>query len=187
MIEEMPFPSRASLPCEKDARTASLARNSTGRTPGRISPALMPGPSARVSSPSRLNGAHTRHRLLFHLVWIPKYRKKVLLGEVATRLRGLIEGTARENGWPLIELNIQSDHVHALLQLDPATSVSRAMQSLKGSSSIRLRREFPEIRRAIWGKSLWADGFYATTVGATQEEVVRRYIREQPERDQSQP
>jgi putative transposase len=145
----------------------------------------MPGPDGREAVPQRLRGAHTRHRLLYHLVWIPKYRKKILAGGVAARLRGLIERTARQNAWPLIELNIQSDHVHALLQLDPSTSVSRAMQLLKGSSSIRLREEFPVVRRAIWGKSLWADGYYAATVGTTQEAVIRRYIREQPEKDQS--
>lgn len=119
-------------------------------------------------------GAHTKHRLQYHLVWVPKYRKRVLLGKVASRLRGLLYEAARVNGWHLSELSVQRDHVHVLLQIGPEMSVSRVMQFLKGGTSVRLRKEFPELKEFLWGDSFWADGYFAETVGTTQEEKIRK-------------
>ncbi len=124
-------------------------------------------------------GAHTRHRLLYHLVWIPKYRKRILIGKVAVRLRGLLYEAADVNRWWIHEVNIQRDHVHAMIQLPPNVSVSEAMQMLKGGSSRTLRREFPELEEFLWGDSFWADGYFAESVGTVKEESMRRYIREQ--------
>ena len=132
------------------------------------------------------SGAHTRHRLLYHVVWIPKYRKRVLLGKVAVRVKELLWEAAQVNRWWIHEVNVQRDHVHALVQVDPATSVARAMQIVKGGTSYRLRREFPELEEWLWGDSFWADGYFAESVGVVHEEAVRRYIREQ-QRAQSMP
>ena len=128
-------------------------------------------------------GAHTKHRLQYHLVWIPKYRKRVLLGKVAVRLKKLLYEAASVNRWYVHELSIQRDHVHLLIQIEPEMSVARAVQLLKGGTSFKLRKEFPELEEFLWGDSLWADGYFAESVGSTQEETVRRYIREQREHD----
>ena len=128
-------------------------------------------------------GAHTKHRLQYHLVWIPKYRKRVLLGKVAVRLKKLLYEAASVNRWYVHELSIQRDHVHLLIQIEPEMSVARAVQLLKGGTSFKLRKEFPELEEFLWGDSLWADGYFAESVGSTQEETVRRYIQEQREHD----
>jgi putative transposase len=132
-------------------------------------------------------GAHTKHRLQYHLVFIPKYRKRVLIGKVAIRTRALFYEAAQVNQWWIHELNIQRDHAHVLIQLEPDVSVAKAVQYLKGGSSFKLRQEFPELEEFLWGDSFWADGYFAESVGIAQEEMIRKYIREQTEQDQSVP
>lgn len=90
-------------------------------------------------------GANTKHRLLYHLVWIPKYRKRVLLGKVVVRMDELFREAAHVNRWVIRELNIQRDHVHMLIQVEPRVSVAKVVQVLKGGTSIKIRREFPEL------------------------------------------
>ncbi|MDD5657276.1 MAG: IS200/IS605 family transposase [Elusimicrobia bacterium] len=124
-------------------------------------------------------GCHTKHRLQYHLVWVPKYRKRVLLGKVASRLKGLLCEAAKVNGWAISELSVQRDHAHMLLQIGPETSVSRVMQLIKGGTSVKLRKEFPELEEFLWGDNFWADGYFAETVGSTQEETIRKHIRDQ--------
>jgi len=119
------------------------------------------------------------------LVWVPKYRKRVLLGKVAARLKRLIYEAASVNRWHVHELSVQRDHVHVLIQLVPEVSVARAVQFLKGGTSFKLRKEFPELEEFLWGDSFWADGYFAESVGTTQEEMIRKYIRDQD--DQSMP
>jgi len=133
------------------------------------------------------SGGQTRHRLLYHLVWIPKYRKRVLIGKVAVRLKQLLYEAAEVNRWWIQELNVQQDHVHMLLQLPPRESVASAVQKLKGGTSFMIKREFPELEEWMWGGQFWADGYFAETVGVTQETAIRRYIREQAQHAQSRP
>ena len=125
------------------------------------------------------SGAHTKHRLKYHLVWIPKYRKRVLKEKLAARLRLLLEQACEINGWWIEELQIMTDHVHVLIQIKPDMSVSKVVQKLKGGTSKVIRKEFPELEEFLWGDSLWADGYFAETVGIAQEEMIKRYIREQ--------
>ncbi len=133
-------------------------------------------------------GKHTKHRLVYHLVWIPKYRRRVLLGKVAVRLKHLLYEAARVNRWSIRELSIQRDHVHMLLQIGPDIGVARAVQRLKGGTSFKLRKEFPELEEFLWGDSFWADGYFAESVGIAQEEMIRKYIREQhQDNDQGMP
>src|ERR1700710_1102925 len=89
-------------------------------------------------------GAHTTHRLRYHLVWIPKYRKRVLTGAVAARLDVLLRQAWAMNRWGREEMSIQADHVHLLVQARPSESVSGVVQRLKGGTSRILRMEFPE-------------------------------------------
>ena len=133
------------------------------------------------------SGAHTVHRLLLHLVWIPKYRKRVLSGPLAARLQELLEEACQVNAWQLHELNVQSDHVHLLVQVGPKQSVSKVVQRLKGGTSRQIRAEFPDLAEFLWGESLWADGYFAESVGKSDEATIRRYIREQRKPAQNKP
>ncbi len=124
-------------------------------------------------------GSHTTHRLKYHLVWIPKYRKRILRGELSRRLYDLLHQCADMNRWNIVELNVQPDHVHLLLQLPPKTSVSEAMRLMKGGTSRKLREEFPEFDEFNWGKSFWADGYFAETSGQITESRLKAYIQNQ--------
>lgn len=126
-----------------------------------------------------LVGAHTKHRLMYHIVWIPKYRKRVLQGEIAERIRELLTECALVNEWRMDELNIQLDHVHMLIQLKPNISVSKAVQLFKGKSSWVIRKEFPRLEEFFWGDSFWGDGFFAETVGQVSLEKIKEYIQNQ--------
>ena len=124
-------------------------------------------------------GAHTRHRLQLHLVWIPKYRKRVLQGKIAIRLKKLLYEACKINRWWIGELSIQADHVHVMIQIKACNSVAEVVQMLKGGTSRVIRKEFPELEEFLWGDSFWADGYFAETVGHVEEEVIKKYIREQ--------
>ncbi len=124
-------------------------------------------------------GAHTKHRLMYHIVWLPKYRKRILNGPLAKRVRELLEECAEVHGWNVDELNIQPDHVHMLAQLKPDISISKVVQLFKGKSSRVLRKEFPELAEFYWGNSFWSDGFFVETVGKVSVEKIKQYIKNQ--------
>ena len=121
-------------------------------------------------------GAHTKHRLMYHLVWIPKYRKRVLQGNIAKRIEELLYQCAEVNGWRIDELSIQPDHIHMLVQLKPNISLSKAVQLFKGGSSRIIRTEHPELEEFLWGDSFWADGYFAETAGQVNIEKIKTYI-----------
>jgi len=98
---------------------------------------------------------------------------------MAIRLKGLLYEACRMNSWWISELSIQEDHVHLIIQTTPKDSVAEVVQRLKGGTSRVIRKEYPELEEFLWGDSLWADGYFAETVGNVDEDVVRRYIREQ--------
>ena len=125
------------------------------------------------------HGSQTKHRLMYHLVWIQKYRKRVLKGKVAERIMELLHECADMNRWKIEELSIQVDHVHVLVHMRPEISVSRMVQLFKGTSSKKIREEFPELQEFLWGKSFWADGYFAETSGQINEARIREYIKNQ--------
>ncbi len=124
-------------------------------------------------------GAHTKHRNMYHLVWIPKYRKKVLSGKVKKRVEEIIRECCEVNDWEIQELNVQLDHVHLVLQIPPSISVSKVVNLLKGLSSKTVREELPEIKRLLWGKDFWSDGYFCESVGSCSEEIILDYVRNQ--------
>jgi putative transposase len=83
------------------------------------------------------------------------------------------------NKWWISELSIEEDHVHIIIQTKPSDSVAEVVQRPKGGTSRVIRKEYPELEEFLWGDSFWADGYFAETVGNVDEDVVRRYIREQ--------
>ncbi len=113
------------------------------------------------------------------LVWIPKYRKAVLVGEVATRVRDLLRQIAMEHELEIISGKVARDHVHMFVSYRPNQTVSQVMQWLKGISSRVMLQEFPSLRRKFWGKHFWARGYLAVSSGTITDEMIREYIDEQ--------
>ena len=126
-----------------------------------------------------ISGAHTKHRLRYHIVWIPKYRKRVLRGKIVVWLKRLLREASEVNRWVIEELSIQEDHVHLMIQANPKDSVADVVQVLKGGTSRILRKEFPDLEEFLWGDSFWADGYFAETVGKVDADVVKKYIKQQ--------
>ncbi|EKD99495.1 MAG: hypothetical protein ACD_22C00241G0001 [uncultured bacterium] len=125
------------------------------------------------------SGSHTKHRLLFHIVIRPKYRKRVLRYKLAHRTKELFKQCCQINDWIIHELEILPDHVHMLIQINPKDSVAYVMQLIKGGSSKVIREEFPELDEFLWGDSFWGDGYFAESVGKTTETAIRKYIQQQ--------
>ena len=124
-------------------------------------------------------GAHSRFDLKYHFVWIPKYRKPILSGEVGVRLRYLVREVCRTLEIEILEGSVSSDHVHVLLSCPPNLSPSKIMQAIKGKTSRKLLQEFKHLQKQYWGRHLWARGYFAATSGNVTDEVVREYIRQQ--------
>jgi len=126
-------------------------------------------------------GSSTKYRILVHLVWCPKYRRRVLIGKIVIRLKELFKEACEINDWSLEELGIEIDHVHMLIQISPKDAIAKVVQTLKGGSSRIIRLEFPKLKEFFWGDSLWEDGYFAESVGLKNEKVIREYIKTQRE------
>jgi putative transposase len=124
-------------------------------------------------------GAHTKSDLKVHLVWVPKYRKAVLVGEVAVRVRDLLRQIAAEHEVEIMSGKVARDHIQMLISYRPNQPVSQIMQWLKGISSRVLLQEFPHLRKKFWGQHVWARGYLAVSSGTITDEMIREYIDEQ--------
>jgi len=124
-------------------------------------------------------GAHTKSDLKVHLIWIPKYRKKVILGPVAVRARDILRQIALEHELDIITGKVASDHVHMFISYRPNQDISKIVQWLKGISSRILLSEFPHLKKQFWGRHLWARGYLAVSSGNITDEMIQQYIQEQ--------
>jgi putative transposase len=113
----------------------------------------------------------------YHVVWCPKYRRKVLVGEIAERLKELIQQKCSEINVDLIEMEVMPDHVHLLVEVDPQFGINQAVRSVKGFSSHALRSEFASLKSRL--PSLWTNSYFVSTVGGAPLEVIRKYIENQ--------
>jgi putative transposase len=123
--------------------------------------------------------SHTVYDLKYHLVWITKYRKPVLRGDIATRVRDLIREICKAKDVEIIKGHVSKDHVHILVSVPPHLSVSDLVQSLKGKSSRKLLMESKSLNRMFWGRHLWARGYFVASSGNVTDEVIIKYIEEQ--------
>jgi len=115
----------------------------------------------------------------YHIVWVPKYRFRVLEGELAQEVRACIRIFSEQSHCEIVELNIQKDHVHLIIMVPPKVSISDLMGRLKGRSAIRILKKHPSLRkRRYWGNHFWAPGYCVDTVGLDAE-MIRRYVRHQ--------
>lgn len=112
-------------------------------------------------------------------MWVPKYRKAALTGEVALRARDLIRQIAAEHELEIISGKVARDHIHVFLSYRPTQRVSQIMQWLKGTSSRMLLQEFSQLRKKFWGRHLWARGYLAVSSGTITDEMIKQYIDEQ--------
>jgi len=124
-------------------------------------------------------GAHTKSDLKVHLVWIPKYRKRVLVGPVAVRTRDILRQIALEHELEIISGKVASDHIHMFIGYRPTHNISKIMQWLKGISSRVLLSEFPHLKKQFWGRHVWARGYLAVSSGNITDEAIQKYIEEQ--------
>ena len=124
-------------------------------------------------------GSHSVYDIKYHVVWTTKYRKAVLRGEVAKRVRELVRQTCATMDIYILSGHVAKDHVHLLLSVPPKVSVSELMQRLKGRSSRIMLQEFNELRRQFWGQHLWARGYFAASSGNVTDEVIQQYIESQ--------
>ena len=105
-------------------------------------------------------GAHTQYDIQYHIVWITKYRKKIITRKIASRLKVLLMQGCSANGITIIKGNIQPDHVHLLISATPALSIAQIMQYLKGRSSKKIARRISRIKEAILGTTYVDDGIF---------------------------
>ena len=117
--------------------------------------------------------SHAVHDIKYHIIWVTKYRYKVLKGNVAYRLRELIRQGCEARSITILSGNVSVDHVHLLIQCTPSLAPSKIVQYLKGRSSRLLQDEFQELKKKYWGQHLWARGYFCATVGSVTEETIR--------------
>lgn len=124
---------------------------------------------------------HTDHSIVYscqyHVIFCPKYRRKVLVGEVPETLKALILEKQKEYGYTVIEMEVMPDHVHLLLDVDPRVGVNNAVAKIKGFTSRELRERFPWLKKRL--PTLWTRSRFISSVGAVTLETVQRYIEAQ--------
>jgi putative transposase len=120
--------------------------------------------------------AHSVYDLKYHLVWVTKYRKRVLRGSIAMRTRELSRQTCASLDVYIVSGHVSVDHIHLLVSVPPQIAVSQLVQRLKGRSSRRLQEAFGELRREYWGQHIWARGYFAVTTGNVTDEIIQQYI-----------
>ncbi|PYT98987.1 MAG: IS200/IS605 family transposase [Acidobacteria bacterium] len=113
----------------------------------------------------------------YHVVWCPKYRRKVLVDKVAKRLFNLIHKAALRYRAEVMALEIRPDHVHLLVEVDPQFGIHRLVKHIKGVTSHDLRKEFQSLRTRL--PSLWTNSYFVSTVGGAPLEVIKQYVDNQ--------
>jgi len=130
-------------------------------------------------------GSHTVFNIEYHFVWVTKYRYKVLVGDVALRVRELVRQTCESFEIQIISGAVSADHVHILISAPPTMAPSEIMRRIKGRSASKLFAEFPRLRKRFWGRHFWARGYFCVSVGQLTEEMIATYLEHhfEPKKD----
>ncbi|MCB0647175.1 MAG: IS200/IS605 family transposase [Saprospiraceae bacterium] len=123
--------------------------------------------------------SHTTYDCKYHIVWITKYRKKVMVGMIAERVRELIRQICKENEVEIIKGHVSKDHIHMFVSVPPHLAISKLVQSMKGKSSHKLLNENKDLSKQFWGRHLWARGYFVATSGNVTDEIIMEYIQNQ--------
>ena len=124
--------------------------------------------------------ANIAFQCAYHVVWCPKYRRKVIGGRMEQRLKEIIVEVIAEKGAWLIELETMPDHVHLVVEVDPQFGIHKMVKAIKGRSSRVLREEFPWLKSKL--PSLWTNSYFVATVGGAPLSVIKRYVQTQKDR-----
>ena len=130
--------------------------------------------------------SHVVYKCDYHIVWTPKYRYRVLFGEVKSLVEKDVRMLCEWKGVEIMELNVQIDHIHVVCSIPPKVSVSALMGTLKGKLAIKLFKSYPKLKeKPYWGNHFWSRGYFVTTVGV-DEDIIRRYVTYQEGEDKRQ-
>lgn len=124
-------------------------------------------------------GRHVVHRIHAHLVFVPRYRRKVFDRDALERLRATFAAVCEDFGATLDEFNGEVDHVHLLIHYPPKVAVSGLVNSLKGVSARRLRQDRPDLAKRYWSGGLWSASYFSASCGGAPIDVLRQYIEQQ--------
>ena len=127
-------------------------------------------------SRSKRRASHTVYDLRVHLVWITKYRYKVLDKEIGGRVRELVRQYCSENDIYILKGAVSKDHVHLYISYPPNLSISDMMIRIKGMTSRKIQQEFPRLGQQYWGKHFWAVGYGAFSSGEVSDHVIQSYL-----------
>ena len=127
---------------------------------------------------------HAVYDLKYHLVWIPKYRKQILTGDVAGYLKEVFIHIAEEYGFAIDTMEVVEDHVHIFMEAPPRYAPAEVVQIMKSISGRELFKKFPKIRKQLWAGELWNDGYFVRSVGdKVTADIIRKYIKYQSHED----
>ena len=119
---------------------------------------------------------HTTYYHRYHIVWITKYRYKVLSGKIQHRVRELVAQVATEMHVKILNGVVSSDHIHIFCNIPPNVKVSDFVKNCKGRSRRKEQQEFPELKKQYWGRHFWGIGYFSSTSGNVTDEVINEYI-----------
>ena len=123
--------------------------------------------------------SHVVYKCDYHIVWVPKYRFRILQGAIKELVEHDIRALCEWKGCIVEELNVQADHVHLLVSVPPKVSICQLMGTLKGKIAIKLFKSYPKLRKKpYWGNHFWARGYFVSTVGL-DEDMIKRYVKHQ--------
>ena len=123
--------------------------------------------------------SHVIYKCDYHIVWVPKYRLRILKGAIKTLVESDIRSLCEWKSCDVQELNVQEDHVHLLVSVPPKVSISKLMGVLKGKIAIKLFKSYPKLKQKPYlGNHFWARGYFVSTVGL-DEEMIRKYVKHQ--------
>jgi putative transposase len=129
--------------------------------------------------------AHVKWECKYHVVIVPKYRKKTIYGKLRHQMGSVFRQLCRHKGIELLEGHAMADHVHLLLSVPPRYGIAMTVGYLKGKSAIRIHRDYGNVRGTLFGRSFWSRGYCVSTVGF-DEASIRQYIQEQEEHEKQQ-
>jgi len=123
--------------------------------------------------------SHVIYKCDYHIVWVPKYRLRILKGEIKSLVEEDIRNLCEWKSCEVVELNVQEDHIHLLVSVPPKVSMSHLMGVLKGKIAIKLFKSYPKMKKKpYWGNHFWARGYFVSTVGL-DEEMIKKYVKHQ--------
>jgi putative transposase len=133
-----------------------------------------------------IHGSHSVFLLHVHVVWVTKYRKKILKDDIAVKLRELIRQICAKESVEIISGHVSGDHVHLFLSYPPKVCLSKLVQRLKGSTSHSLIMTFQTLQKQYWGRHMWARGYFCCSSGNVTDDVIKNYVQNQSHDDEDE-